>query len=333
MPQTQVLGAKVSAPRPPRYVLTRPRIDVLLQQALHYRLTLVQAGTGYGKTTALGSLSRWNIPLFWYSATEGDSDVYQFLAHLNAAFRRGLDTLPDVTLALSQEGPSPNQVLETLLNCLENLLRDNCVLVIDDYHLAASASVEALTQHFLAFLPNRLHVVLATRHVPCWQNLVVWRARGEVCEITSEMLAFTADEIETLFRTTYGLALSAENVGVLRERTEGWPIALQLVWQKMRANPATDLAKLLSQDSSLDTLFEFLAHQVIAKQPRQILNFMLQTAVLRELDADACDAITRRHNSAAHLKQLRENDLFIVSLGEGHYRYHHLELIPYGFTA
>src|SRR5450756_1935093 len=98
-----ILQTKLNPPRPPRSTLVRPRIDALLRDALDYRVTIVQAGTGYGKSTALANLADGTTPLFWYSASEGDADPQQFLAHLIAAFRRGLPALPETPLALLQE--------------------------------------------------------------------------------------------------------------------------------------------------------------------------------------------------------------------------------------
>ena len=51
-----VIHSQLLPPRQPRGVLYRPRLADRLGEALHYPLTLVQAGTGYGKSTALASL-------------------------------------------------------------------------------------------------------------------------------------------------------------------------------------------------------------------------------------------------------------------------------------
>ncbi|MBM4465994.1 MAG: hypothetical protein FJ014_10665, partial [Chloroflexi bacterium] len=69
-----ILRTKLHPPRPPRHTLVRPRVDALLRQAFDHRLTIVQASTGYGKSTALANLAAWNVPLFWYTASEGDAD-------------------------------------------------------------------------------------------------------------------------------------------------------------------------------------------------------------------------------------------------------------------
>ena len=244
-----------------------------------------------------------------------------------------MPALPDTPLALLQDAhPGAAQAaVDALLNALSEALASPTLLIVDDYHLAASPDVDALVDHFLAFLPNALHVIIASRYAPRWEHLVAWRARGEVLEISRDALAFTRDEIAALFRDKFAHELAASDVTLLEEKTEGWSIALQLVWQEIRANPKVDVPALLSRGMGdgadrpyLETLFAYLAHDVLAQQPRELQEFLLQTSTLREFDAGACRAVSRGADCRAALAQLRERDLFIVSLGDDHLRYHHL---------
>lgn len=327
-----ILRSKLTPPRPPRHVLLRAALTARLRAALECRLTLVQAGTGYGKTTALAALADGSIPLFWYSADEQDADAQRWLAHLIACFRLGLPRLSDAPLALLRERHadearrSLQQVLDALLNALHETLSAPSLLVIDDAHLiTAAAESGALLERLIEFAPPALHLVLATRYPLPWAGLARWRARGDVLEINRAQLAFTVEEIATLFRETYGLACSADEISALADKTEGWPIALQMVWQGLRNGVAGDAATLLAQGpTTLAALFDYLACDVLGKLPPTIATFLRETAVLRELTPEACAAVTGRDDSADLLQQIDELNLFIVALGERHYRYHHL---------
>ncbi|MBI4788534.1 MAG: transcriptional regulator [Chloroflexi bacterium] len=325
MSDFSVLHTKLNPPRLPRHALTRPRVDALLRESLDHRITIVQAGTGYGKSTALANLADANTRVFWYTVGEGDRDPQQFLAHLITAFRLGLPALGDTPLALLQEIGATRTAADALLNALNEQLVEPTLLVIDDYHLAASHDVDGALDYFLAFLPPDLHVILSTRYPPRLEHLVSWRARGQVLEIKGDTLAFTPDEIATLFREKYSVALAPREIALLEEKTEGWPIALQLVWQELRAKPQTEMAALLGLGSdSLDTLFAYLAQNVLSQQPPAVQTFLLETSALRELDASACGAVGSTANCRAMLVHLVERDLFLISLGDEHYRYHHL---------
>jgi ATP/maltotriose-dependent transcriptional regulator MalT/DNA-binding SARP family transcriptional activator len=337
-----LLSTKLSPPLPQRRLLPRPTLQARIREATEYRLTLVQAGTGYGKTTALLSLDGSTPQLFWYSIGEADTDPYQFLLYLIAAFRTRLPGMSDLPLAVLQEqrsagadaaygkgGPAAaigSTTIDALINVLAQSLSAPALLVLDDYHFVAdSAVIDALMRRFVTHAPPSLHVVLASRRPLAWPELVRWRARGEVLEIGREALAFQPDEIALLFRDLYDLPLAPHEVAALADKTEGWPIALQLVRQGVREGTARSVTDLLAQGpSSLAALFDYLADDLLGRQPPEVAAFMRQTSVLRELTPAACAAVTGNQASAALLARLHELDLFVVALGQGHYRYHHL---------
>lgn len=332
LPETTLLNTRLAPPRLHRQTLPRPALVARLREALDHRLTLVQASTGYGKTTALAALGGDAIPLFWYSIEEGDTDPQRFLAYLIAAFRRHLPDLSALPLAILQEGAAdPNgavwaRALDALINALHEAIRRPALLVLDDYHFVAeSPEINALTERLIAYAPPDLHCVLATRYPIAWAELVRWRARGEVLELSRAALAFHPPEIEALFRDAYGRQLAPEEIAALVDKTEGWPIALQLVWQGLRGGAVRNAVELLAQGpTSLAALFDYLAGDVLGRQPAEIAAFLRETAVLRKLTAAACDAVTGRAGSAAILEQLHNLDLFVVAIGDQHYRYHHL---------
>ncbi|HMA33461.1 MAG TPA: BTAD domain-containing putative transcriptional regulator, partial [Chloroflexia bacterium] len=331
-----LLRTRLAPPRTQARVLPRPALAARLGDALDHRLTLVQAGTGYSKTTALATLAAGPTPLCWYSVGEADTDPPRFLAYLIAALRQRLPGLSDLPGALLAEpgradGPGAwDQVLDALINALTDVLTEPVLLVCDDFHfVAATPAIAALIERFLTDLPPALHVVLATRYPLSGAGLARWRARGEVLEIGRPDLAFAPEEIAALFRDLYCWPLAPADLALLVEKTEGWPIAVQLVWQGLRrAAPgggAGGVAGLLAQGStSLDTLFDYLARDVLDAQPPELAAFLRDTAVLRELTPAACAAVATGADSAALLDRLHELDLFVVALGARHYRYHHL---------
>ncbi|MEJ2207898.1 MAG: BTAD domain-containing putative transcriptional regulator [Anaerolineae bacterium] len=138
-------------------------------------------------------------------------------------------------------------------------------------------------------------------------------------------LAFTAAEIEALFRQEYRCPLSAGQASALEAETEGWAIALQMVWQTLQGGALSGLDEILGQlPSTLDTLFDYLAQDVLARQPAAIQRFLLATCVLRQMDGPACDHLLATQGSAATLHRLHEGGLFVVAAGDDAYRYHRL---------
>jgi LuxR family transcriptional regulator, maltose regulon positive regulatory protein len=323
-----VITSQLLPPDRRRGVLHRQRLEKRLARVTELPLTLVQAGTGYGKSTTLAMLARTSEDIFWYTISEPERDPLLFLAHLLAAFDQGSRPWGRPFLQQLEEsgGRATPAALTFLLNTLTtNLVRD-AVLVLDDYHLVADVpEVTALVERLVDYRPPRLHVVLSSRQIPASPALTRWRVKGQVLTIDRTELAFTVDEIAALFQEQYGLALTQSQAAALAAETEGWAIALQMIGQQLQEGGAGRLEEVLSRlPSAMEGLFEYLATEVLARQPEKIQRFLLSSAVLRQMSGPACDALTGRTNSTALLRRLRDSGLFISSVEAEVYRYQHL---------
>lgn len=328
-----LLRTRLIPPRPIRNLLARPQLQARLHQALDYRLTILQAGTGYGKSSALAGLKSDDSLLVWYTLEESDRDVQHFLAYLVAAFRLHLPDATGSATALLNEmgadaGIAPAQVIDALINGLSDALATPALLVLDDYQTVADApAIGALIERLTNFLPANMHLVLSTWHPLTFPSLVSWRARGEILEIGRTDLAFGLHEVDELFRRDNGAGLDTRDLVLLHDKTEGWPIVLHLIWQGLRSG-ATNVHDLLSEGlGSSAALFDYLAREVVDRQPPEIAAFLRETAVLNELTPGACDAVRRdpeSGESAPLLRRLLAQDFFVVAVGDEVYRYHHL---------
>jgi LuxR family maltose regulon positive regulatory protein len=73
-------------------------------------------------------------------------------------------------------------------------------------------------------------------------------------------------------------------------------------------------------------IVDYLAEEVLARQPEAIRQFLLHTAVLDRLSGALCDALTGRDDGRRTLEQLERANMFLVPLDNQRrwYRYHHL---------
>jgi LuxR family maltose regulon positive regulatory protein len=71
---------------------------------------------------------------------------------------------------------------------------------------------------------------------------------------------------------------------------------------------------------------DYLAEEVLQRQPEHVRRFLLQTSVLRRLNGALCDAVIGQDGGRAMLETLDRDNLFLVPLDDRRrwYRYHHL---------
>jgi len=332
-----ILHTKITPPPRNARVLPRPRISRVLRQSLDYRLSILQAEAGYGKSTALAELIAEIDALAWYQVHDEDNDPLIFLLHLSHAFLRAIPNLPDLPIPILQawdgtQGLLPwRNIVDALINALSAHLQSPLLLVVDDAHLVLDDSeVVHILDRLISLAPRHLHILLSGRPTISLPSLSRLRAQGDVLQIEQALLNFTSDEVASLFVTRYTFELSGEEVKAMVDYTEGWAIALQLIWQNTRGQTPVSLEfPLRKRTESLDVLFDMLAQEVFERQPADVRDFLLVTATLRDLRPAACEALrvsadSTITNSASMLAYLRRQDLFVVETAGGVLRYHHI---------
>jgi LuxR family transcriptional regulator, maltose regulon positive regulatory protein len=325
-PGPELLWAKLVAPAPRAGLLPRAGLQSLLQSSLQAKLCLVAAPAGSGKTTLL---AQWRAVagggrVAWVSLEESDNDPTRFWSYLVAALRTVEPGVGTVALeALSGPSVELERVVRSLVNDLATVGAP-LVLILDDYQLITDAICHQTLGWFLDHLPAEVHMVLSTRLDPPLP-LARMRARGELAELRVGELQFTGEETAELLNGSMGLALAAEDVAWLAERTEGWAAGLVLAGLSLRGRP--DSSGFVAAFSGGDRhVAAYLVAEVLERQPAELREFLLRTSVLERLSGPLCDAVLETQGSAALLGELEASNLFVVPLDDRRqwYRYHQL---------
>jgi LuxR family transcriptional regulator, maltose regulon positive regulatory protein len=327
LPGRGLVWSKLVPPAPRAGLVVRAGLQGLLRVGLEGRLCLVEAPAGSGKTTLL---AQWQATwgggrVGWVSLDEGDNDPTRFWVYVVQALRTVAPGVGGSALA-ALGGPSADlyrAVLPGLLNDLSEL-GSPLVLVLDDYHLVTNPACHQSLTFFLDHLPDGVHVALATRVDPPLP-LARMRARGELAELRVAELQFSDQEALALLNASMGLALTAQDVARLTERTEGWAAGLVLAGLSLRgrADPSGFIAAFHGDHRHVA---DYLAAEVLERQPAAVRRFLLRTSVLERLSGPLCDAVLETQGSAGLLGELERSNLFLVALDDHRewYRYHHL---------
>jgi LuxR family transcriptional regulator, maltose regulon positive regulatory protein len=329
IPGNLLLETKLFVPMGRRALVGRPRLSERLNAGAQSKLTLVSAPAGFGKTTLLAewlaAAPAQERSAAWVSLDQTDNHAASFWSYIVAALQRvepGVATNA-ISLLQSSQPPPTEAILAALLNEFSAISHD-VVLVLDDYHLIDARDIHSGMLFLLDHLPPRMHLVIASRADPVLP-LARLRARGELLEIRAADLRFTPDEAAAYLNEVMGLHLTAQDVGALEARTEGWIAALQLAALSMQGRD--DVASFIAGFAGDDRyIVDYLVEEVLQIQPADVRNFLLQTSILDRLSGPLCDAVTGQAGGKAMLEALDRANLFVIPLDDRRrwYRYHHL---------
>ncbi|MFH6600745.1 LuxR C-terminal-related transcriptional regulator [Ectopseudomonas khazarica] len=323
--------ARFYRPPLPAGHMPRPRLCERLEEGLQGRLLLVSAPAGFGKSSlAIEFCERlpnhWRS--LWLGLSERDRDPGRFLERLLQGLQQSYPGLGEDALGLlkMRQRHQPfafEQWLDGLLDELTRQLDDGqpLLLVLDDYHLAQGPVLDRCLQFFLNHLPPGVLLLVTSRQRPDW-HLARLRLSRQLLELNEQDLRLTAAELDALL-ASQGTRLERQQVAGILQRSEGWIAGLRL-W--LLASEELGAGACLQLHGGEGLIREYLLEEVIERQPAEVQQFLYDTACLERFCADLCDAVRDSHDSAAIIRQLQANQVFLVPLDEqgNWFRYHHL---------
>jgi len=284
----------------------------------------IEAPPGYGKTTLL---SQWAeseaAPFAWVSLDEGDNEPRVLLRYIAEALD-GVGSIPDrVYDALSSPRSSVPGSVVPLLGAAFAAMTSPIVLVLDDVHALRNEECRAALSVLADHVPDGSRLALASRSDPPLR-VARLRAEGRILDIGPDDLSLTEDEASSLL-TAAGVALGGDELRVLHEKTEGWPVGLYLAALSLKeGGPVGSAAVSFRGDERL--VSEYVESEFLSLISRTERAFLTRTAVLDRMCGSLCDAVLQQEGSANALLDLERSNLLVMPLDrhEEWYRYHHL---------
>lgn len=304
---TPFARAKIQQPRLRIEQIARPALELRLAQALGERaLVLISAPAGYGKTVLLSRVlgeARDDRAVAWISADEDDDLQRLLLAMVTALEPYDLPwrVAPEALGALAADGQ--RLALDALLEALAGTDAKRGILVIEDVHRLCDSRVFEWLDRLIERLPFNWCLALTSRIDPPLA-LARLRARGELLEFRAEELRFTREEAFDLAMSIAGT--NAAEVESLWQRTHGWPVGLSLA---LRTGHAT-LAGWVADRHT----FDYLASEVLEQMPPPLQAFLVRCAVLPELNAGRCAAVSGDPKAGQWLEEIERRGLFVTAL-------------------
>ncbi|UVE16115.1 LuxR C-terminal-related transcriptional regulator [Pseudomonas sp. LS44] len=314
MSQSPLLfNSQFTPPRIGSHSILREQLLVRLSEARNSRLFLVTGGAGFGKTTLVAqwrqSLIQGGATVAWLSLSTDEGQLEPFCTNLVGALQQAGMALEGTLVPgeiVSDDALKP--FLSLLVNSVARVKSD-LYLIIDDFQHATDPRIDRLIQGLIERAPQNLHIVLASRTVPMLL-LGRWRAMGEFCEIDGEELLFSFREAFAYLRSHLDQGIEVDVARALHDKTDGWPIGLQLLAIALKANPRRKLSAAALQPTR-QALGAYLAEDVLADLPPPLLDFLQKISMLRRFNSTVAAHITGVDDAQALIQAIEARNLFL----------------------
>ena len=325
-----LLRIKISVPHLPEKLVHRHRLTHQISEGVKGPLTVISAPAGFGKTHLLIEwAAEAKLPIAWLTIEDEDNDPSRFVSYLMGALQnveRGLGE-DALDFLQSTKGRGLQTGLTLLINEISALPQD-LILVLDEFQVLEDESILQSLNFILKHLPRNLHLIISSRTEPAL-DLAVLRAKGKVIELGADELRFTNEETASFFNVVTDLQLSPETVAILEENTDGWITGIQMAAISLRHSSEANILQ-ANLKGDIHHIYDFLADEVLNRQPEEIRQFLLQSSVLDKFCGPMCEAVIKPGSQpgygAVMLQRLEHANLFIIAIDEKRewYRYHHL---------
>lgn len=322
-----LIPAKIHPPSPNERLIARQRLRRYVSGLLRSRLALVHGPAGFGKTCLLAEWQRClrtrHVRSAWLSLDEQDSEPLQFLAyftvalsstgidfgHLTAAAERGFADVP------------VSSIITALKRGLQRV-RGRTVVMLDDYHRLQGPAIDETVKAVLDTLGAQLTLVISARELPDW--IGSRSALRETCiEVGSDQLRFTVDETRALLR--HSAPVSEEDLEAITVDTDGWPIALAAVRERLASGWTTVRVREAFTQAPAD-LGRYVTDQILRSLSADEREFVARTALPDRFTGTLARALCDDMSVPELIAALERKDLLVASWdGERRwFRYHRL---------
>lgn len=273
-----------------------------IAEIANYPLTIVEAPSGFGKTTAIREYLKNNLASgakdYWYTCI-GESKSMAWDGFCELVGHANRDTAESLRIL----GTTERHKTENL-TYLMSIIRDfDCqnetYLVVDNYHLVNCSIHSELLTIFSMHKSKNIHLIVITQHIENQRYSLVNNMDINTIEATEFLL--DRHGVAALFRTE-GISLSDEEIEKVYEFTGGWIAALRL---QIICYGKTGLFK---YTTDLEQLIEAAIWDRLKTEEK---HFLLVISVLDSFTVMQAAAMTGKETLSANIRNLLRNNDFI----------------------
>jgi LuxR family maltose regulon positive regulatory protein len=306
------------------------------ERETNYKLLMLCAPAGYGKTTLLIDFAQHaDISCCWYFIERADTEPIKFLSHLIQSIRqqfpdfgKNVDILAaQVPLAVDTVASSGDKlqveaILEALVLAMQRELSERFAIFLCGYHeVNESQEINDLVNRLLRKLPTQCIVVLESRAVPAL-DFAVLLARDEIIGFDHTFLDFTSVELHALARIRGVAPFNKQDAEQLTNLFGGWIAGILLgtrLGDTRIRGVRRDMYTFASMpDIPIDrqSLFAYLVNEVFDRD-QEMFTFLKEISILPQITPELCDVVLERKDALLRLSYLERQGLFVTCIADG----------------
>lgn len=265
-----MLQTKLCAPIITNKIVIRKKIEGKLIALQDYKVVLVSAPAGYGKTTAVASfLAQEKLKYAWFSIDDADNDPVRFWRYIITAIAGCLNNDRLNEIEINMELVSSNITTDLFINIVSQI-PESIVLVLDDYHLIYNEAVLKSVGYLVKYMPRNIRVVILSRKEPDGElSLLSLREMAVFLGIMDFL--FNPEETAELFLQR-GIRLSEDQINLLCKYTEGWVAGLIAASYSIKE----------TENSGSDTIAMLKLSHIEKNEETGIITVVLELSMLPE---------------------------------------------------
>lgn len=301
-----------------------------------YKLMLLHAPAGYGKTSLLVDVSlHVAIPFCWYILDHTDTDRVTFLKVLLTSIRQRFPNFGSAlnSLLLSTNSERANNleniryfdmVVDTFVAALQTDIPEHFALILCNYQEINDLSeMNDLISLLIQRLPRQCLFIIESRVIP-HLDFAQLLAGQMIFGIGADQLRFTEQEILQLAQQQSIGSLTEVEARQLAFSFDGWIAGILLgtrlsnMQQLQQGLTAPSFADVAERQGTSQHLFSYVANEVFKKH-QATYTFLKEACILQEMSPAICAALLDITPDEAyrHLQYLEQQNLFVTHSGEG----------------
>ena len=322
---------KTVPPHSAKQAVAPLRLLERLRDAAEQPLVALTSLAGFGKTSLLVQLRRELLAaggaVAWLSV-EATDDSATFIPALVASLRMAVG-LEIPARSFDQVGQLDGDlwIASEVLVQIHELARPTYLLVDDLHHLSDPHAVD-FVYYLIRNAPPNFHVIVSSRADPPFP-VEELHAHGLYTRFVTEDLRLRLDDTIGFLRRRLGDDIDIETCARLHERTEGWPMALQIATAAIAGK--SDVAGLVARLSGASgDLARYFSQFVLESLEPAAMTMLVRSSILKTLHPELCAVLgsadgsvteasgERRRGAAATrevLSRLEQDTGLVTSVG------------------